>query len=173
MGESKLTDGYRLKAKYIIHTVGPKYPTDNCQQNLAKCYKGAQIDFLQKRLEASLCKYHIVMCRPPLIAHNPERTEGMAPYIVAEQDARLQKIINENKNVLSGHTHVSPSVEFDEAHSNLYINDGSICPTAVKNKNDKTQQGNIALLEISKNEIFVIVKGIHTEDVLFSDKYNY
>lgn len=37
-GEAKLTNGYRLKAKYIIHTVGPKYPTENCQENLAKCY---------------------------------------------------------------------------------------------------------------------------------------
>ena len=137
--------------------------------------KGAQIDFLQKRLEASMCKYHIVMCHPPLIAHNPQRTEGMASYIVAEQDVRLQKIIDENKNVifLSGHTHVSPSVEFDEAHSNLYINDGSICPTAAKNKNDKTQQGNVTLLEISENENSVIVKGIQTEVVLLSDKYNY
>lgn len=38
VGEVKLTSGYRLKAKYIIHTVGPKYPTENCQENLAKCY---------------------------------------------------------------------------------------------------------------------------------------
>jgi len=38
VGEAKLTNGYRLKAKYIIHTVGPKYPTENCQENLAKCY---------------------------------------------------------------------------------------------------------------------------------------
>ena len=137
--------------------------------------KGAQIDFLQKRLEASLCKYHIVMCHPPLITHNPQRTGGMAPYIVAEQDARLQKIINENKNVifLSGHTHVSPSVEFDEAQGNLYINDGSICPTTTKDKNDKIQQGNVTLLKISENEICVIVKGIQTEVVLLSDKYNY
>ena len=77
----------------------------------------------------------------------------------------LLKILDENKNVIfiSGHTHVSPSVEFDEAHCNLYINDGSLCPTAVKNKNDKTQQGNITLLEVSENEISVIVKGIHTE----------
>ena len=82
---------------------------------------------------------------------------------------------DENKNVifLSGHTHVSPSVEFDKVHGNLYINDGSICPTAVKNKNDKTQQGNVTLLEISKNEISVIVKGVQTEVVSLSDKYNY
>ena len=38
VGEAKLTGGYRLKAKFIIHTVGPKYPTENCQENLAKCY---------------------------------------------------------------------------------------------------------------------------------------
>ena len=135
--------------------------------------KGAQIDFLQKRLDASLCKYHIVMCHPPLIAHNPQRTADMASYIVAEQDARLQKIINENKNVifLSGHTHVSPSVEFDEVHGSLYINDGSICPTSVKNKNDKTQQGNVTLLEIGENEISVIVKGIHTDTVLLESEF--
>lgn len=38
VGEAKLTSGHRLQAKYIIHTVGPKYPTENCAENLAKCY---------------------------------------------------------------------------------------------------------------------------------------
>ena len=38
VGEAKITGGYRLKAKYIIHAVGPKYPTENCEQNLIKCY---------------------------------------------------------------------------------------------------------------------------------------
>lgn len=38
VGEAKLTGGYRLKAKYIIHTVGPKYPSESCRENLAKCY---------------------------------------------------------------------------------------------------------------------------------------
>ena len=38
VGEAKLTGGYRLKAKHVIHTVGPKYPTENCQEKLAMCY---------------------------------------------------------------------------------------------------------------------------------------
>lgn len=36
--EAKLTKGYRLKARYIIHTVGPRYPTEGGRENLAKCY---------------------------------------------------------------------------------------------------------------------------------------
>jgi len=38
VGEAKITGGYRLKAKHIIHTVGPKYPSEGCRENLAKCY---------------------------------------------------------------------------------------------------------------------------------------
>ena len=97
----------------------------------------------------------------------------MASYIVAEQDARLQKIINENKNIvfLSRHTHVSPSVEIDEARGNLYINDGSICPTTEKSENGKIQSGNATLLEITENEISVIVKGIDTDTALFQGCY--
>ena len=137
--------------------------------------KGMQIDFLQKQLAASLCKYHIVMCHPPLIAHNPQRTADMATYIVAEQDTRLQSVLDENKNVifLSGHTHVTPSIEFDEAYCNLYINDGSICPTTEKSENGKIQSGNVTLLEIGENEISVIVKGIHADTVLFENTYEF
>lgn len=134
--------------------------------------KGAQFDFLQKRLAASPCRYHIVMCHPPLIAHNPQRTVDCAAYIVAEQDSRLQRIIDENKNVifLSGHTHVAPAVESDEAHGNLYINDGSICPTTVKGTEAATQQGNVTVLEISEEEISIIIKGIHSEEI-FMEKH--
>lgn len=134
--------------------------------------KGQQLAFLQKQLSTSSSKYHIVMCHPPLIAHNPQRTADEASYIAAEQDKRLQRIINDKRNVffISGHTHVSPTIEFDETHNNLYINDGSICPTTVKGHSREVQQGNVTLLNISENGLSVIVKGIHTEKV-FIDKF--
>lgn len=134
--------------------------------------KGVQIDFLQKRFDASSCRYHIVMCHPPLIAHNPQRTTDTASYIVREQDTRLQKIVDENKNIifLSGHTHVLPTIEFDEAHGNLYVNDGSICPTTVKGKEAATQQGNVTLLEISEAKISVIIKGIHSDRIFIEEQ---
>ena len=129
--------------------------------------KGRQLTFLQEKLNASSSKIHIVMCHPPLLSHNPQRTADMAPYIVAEQDARLQKIIDENKNIifLSGHTHVSPTIEMDEVRGNLYINDGSICPTTVKDTADTTQQGNVTLLDISETEVSVTIKGIYSEKI--------
>lgn len=128
--------------------------------------KGQQLAFLEEQLRISPAKYHIILCHPPLTAHNPQRTADMPPYMMAEQDKRLQKIIDESGNVvlISGHTHFAPTVEFDAAHNNLYINDGSICPTTIKGSSS-VQQGNITLLEIGDRRISVIVKGIHSEKV--------
>lgn len=130
--------------------------------------KGQQLAFLEEQLSISSSRYHIVMCHPPLIAHNPQRTEDDASYITGEQDKRLQRIIDEKGSVffISGHTHVSPSVEFDEIHSNLYINDGSICPTTIKDHSGETQQGNVTILSISENKLSVAAKGIYTGEVL-------
>lgn len=41
-GEAKLTKGYRLKAKYVIHTVGPVYRgTDEDERLLTACYQNS------------------------------------------------------------------------------------------------------------------------------------
>lgn len=41
-GEAKITKGYNLKAKYVIHTVGPIYSTQKNQALLlANCYKNS------------------------------------------------------------------------------------------------------------------------------------
>lgn len=39
-GEAKITGGYQLKAKYVIHTVGPRYKEGNrmCERLLRACY---------------------------------------------------------------------------------------------------------------------------------------
>ncbi len=40
-GEAKITNGYRLQAKYVIHTVGPIYRTEGpkAPELLARCYR--------------------------------------------------------------------------------------------------------------------------------------
>ena len=42
-GEARLTNGFDLKAKYVIHTVGPVYDggTDDAEETLARCYRSS------------------------------------------------------------------------------------------------------------------------------------
>ena len=93
--------------------------------------KGEQLTWLEGHLEESGCPNHIVLCHPPLAAHNPQQVR---PYLPTEQDRRLQQLIDSHPRVLflSGHTHLTPEIEPEDEHGNIYINDGSICPTAVK-----------------------------------------
>lgn len=38
-GQAKMTAGYRLPARYVIHTVGPVYGTPDAEQLLGSCYR--------------------------------------------------------------------------------------------------------------------------------------
>lgn len=94
---------------------------------------GAQLSWLEKYLETSDARWHIILCHAPLLAHNPKRSD-IKPYL--SRDEKLQSIIDAHKNILfiSGHTHVSMEspagcVERDTVRNNIYINDGSIRPT--------------------------------------------
>ena len=52
-GEAKITKGYNLKAKYVIHTVGPVYSgSDMDKINLAKCYKNSLLIAKQNKLKS-------------------------------------------------------------------------------------------------------------------------
>ncbi len=53
VGEAKITGGYRLKAKYVIHTVGPKYPSAHCREDLARCYT-ASLDLAREHAIRSI-----------------------------------------------------------------------------------------------------------------------
>lgn len=132
--------------------------------------QGKQLRFLASMLEKSDAKRHIVLCHPPLIAHNPQRSMDMAPYITKEQDARLQSIIDSQRNVIliSGHTHMAPVVEVDPLRNNIYINNGSICPTTTGRPQTPTQQGNISILDIDEHGVQISIKGIHTGKEFYS-----
>jgi len=133
--------------------------------------KGKQLLFLETMLKKSDATHHIVLCHPPLIAHNPQRSIEMTPYITKEQDIRLQSIIDNSENVIfiSGHTHMAPVVEVDELRNHIYINDGSICPTTTKDPEKPIQQGNITILNIDKHGIHICIKGIHTGKEFYSE----
>lgn len=46
VGQAKITKGYNLPSKYVIHTVGPVYSSDSsilCENLLRNCYKNSLI----------------------------------------------------------------------------------------------------------------------------------
>lgn len=132
--------------------------------------KGSQLAFAEEKLRESDAPFHILMCHPPLIAHNPQRTMDMSPYIAKEQDARLQRLVDSSRNVmvLSGHTHLKPQLEFDQGQNNIYINCGSVCPTETGDKSAPLQQGNVTMLDIGEKSVQVCISGIHTGKEFFS-----
>lgn len=135
--------------------------------------RGRQLAYMEREMAESMAQRHIIMCHAPLINHNPQRSGDMPPYFSKEQDKRMQDIVNKYGNVifLSGHTHITPSVEFEEAYNNLYINVGSVCPTTVKNSVGDTQQGNVTVMELFTDTTDVKIYGINTRAELYSGSF--
>lgn len=108
--------------------------------------RGEQLAFMEERLAGGDCANHIVLCHPPLAAHNPQRGR---PYFPKEQNNRLQRIVDEYPRVLfiSGHTHLYPEIEPEDEYGNIYINDGSVCPTQSKSSQSETFPGNVITFE--------------------------
>lgn len=52
-GEAKLTNGYNLKAKYVIHTVGPVYSSSaDDAEDLKNCYKNSLLLASRKNIKS-------------------------------------------------------------------------------------------------------------------------
>lgn len=119
-----------------IHIFGWKCVCEN--RNFFFGDKEKQLEFLAEKIEKNMDKkYQVVCSHAPLIAHNPQRKPDGQPYF--DNDRKLQNIIDSYNNIIfvSGHTHFSPNdysgcVDFDEERNNIYINDGSVCPTTYK-----------------------------------------
>lgn len=108
--------------------------------------RGEQLAFVEERLAGSGCANHIILCHPPLAAHNPQNGR---PYLPPGQDERLQRIVDGHPRALfiSGHTHLYPEIEPEDGYGNIYINDGSICPTQSKASTGETFSGNVIRFE--------------------------
>lgn len=109
--------------------------------------RARQFNYLWEQLDVSPCPNHILLCHPPLAAHGPQPAR---PYLPKEQETLLQGIVDAHPRTLflSGHTHLCPAVEHD-ALGNLYVNDGSLCPTQMKETGEKTYPGNVVLFEVT------------------------
>lgn len=126
---------------------------------------GAQLRWLEDRLNSSDVGWHILLCHAPLLAHNPKRSDHK-PYL--SRDGQLQRIMDAHRNIIfiSGHTHISMEsggcVEHDVARNNIYINDGSIRPTTVLKEDGKAvpESGDGNLVELEFNEDQITVTGV-------------
>ena len=94
-----------------------------------------QLSWLFWQLQESTARRCIVLCHAPLLHHRPYLGPQDAPYL--SRDRELQRIVDvQGPGIafLSGHTHVSLNCREGcaqlDARGNLYINAGSIRPTA-------------------------------------------
>lgn len=135
--------------------------------------KEEQLKWLSDKMEQNQDKrYQIVCSHAPLIAHNPQRESDGQPYF--DSDRKLQNIIDSHNNIIfvSGHTHFSPNnlkgnVDYDDKRNNIYIDDGSVCPTTYKlgdeNIPKEWTDGVVVELVICENGVEIIFNTLHSD----------
>ena len=143
---------------------------------------GDQISWLAAHLESQPETRHIVLCHAPLVAHNPGRNLGEAPYL--SRDSSLQQVIDASRSVifLSGHTHISVNdakgcVEYDGTRDNLYINDSSVAPTSLKSQellaDHEWVDGAILWLGIGEEAMEILSQGLSSGKMIARGYYQY
>lgn len=147
-----------------------------------KFSENAQLDFLEQYLKNSTAKQHLILCHAPLANHRPYKEKGEAPYLA--RDKQLQQILDESGKrfaFLSGHTHVSMScscgcVDQDE-FGNIYVNAGSIRPTALKPdvplQPECWTEGNVVELLIGEKQTTITGISMKTERRIARGHYTF
>lgn len=142
---------------------------------------GAQLTWLERHLDTSDARWHILLCHAPLLAHNPKRSDTK-PYL--SRDEQLQKIMDAHRNILfiSGHTHISMEspascVEHDRVQNNIYINDGSIRPTTLLTEDghpeEQAADGNVVELLMEESQISIIAISTKTGQPILGRQYHF
>ncbi len=96
-GEAKITNGYNLLAKKVIHTVGPVYRDGNNNEKelLENCYKNSMILAEEYRKENNLSTVSIAFPCISTGAYNYPKEEASLVAINT-----IKKINNQNINVI-------------------------------------------------------------------------
>jgi len=94
-GESKITKGYNLLAKYVIHTVGPVYSgKEKDEQLLKKCYVNCLMLASQYGLKSiAFPAISIGVYGYPIIEAAKITVESIAKFLKKEQNFELIKIV--------------------------------------------------------------------------------
>lgn len=131
---------------------------------------GSQLDWLEERLKTSAAVRKLVLCHAPLLAHNPQRTEGSMPYL--SRDRRLQEIMDGASHAVfvSGHTHISVNEIrgcVDTIGSNVFINDSSVVATTMHTQeapgDREWVEGAVLHLTLSDSAMELRAQSMHTK----------
>lgn len=91
VGEAKLTSGFRLPAKYVIHTVGPVWQGGNSREPelLERCYRNS----LELALENHLSTIAFPAISTGAYGYPKRAAAEIAVKVMREYESRFEKIV--------------------------------------------------------------------------------